>query len=165
MTPDPVDTSLDVWFEGALNVPEYTEYHRARMRRVLDAHDARALHEPGRPDLFLPGQQISRPRRTLNAHDAGRVHTALIEIATERRRQIEVEGWTANHDDHHTRGEMALAAASYCLWSFPSRVTSDAAKQVWPWSDAWFKPKDMRRDLIRAAALIVAEIERLDRKP
>ena len=32
------------------------------------------------------------------------------------------------------------------------------------WSKDWWKPKDKRRDLIRAAALIVAEIERLDRK-
>jgi hypothetical protein len=27
----------------------------------------------------------------------------------------------------------------------------------------WWKPKDRRRDLVRAAALIIAEIERLDR--
>jgi len=30
------------------------------------------------------------------------------------------------------------------------------------WAREWWKPKDRRRDLIRAAALIVAEIERLD---
>jgi hypothetical protein len=36
-------------------------------------------------------------------------------------------------------------------------------EDLWPWHDDWWKPKDRRRDLIRAAALIVAEIERLDR--
>jgi hypothetical protein len=34
---------------------------------------------------------------------------------------------------------------------------------LWPWSVQWWKPKDRRRDLVRAGALIVAEIERLDR--
>ncbi len=35
----------------------------------------------------------------------------------------------------------------------------------WPesWASCWFKPKDRRRDLIKAGALILAEIERLDR--
>jgi hypothetical protein len=36
---------------------------------------------------------------------------------------------------------------------------------LWPskWAEHWFKPKDPRRDLVRAAALCIAEIERLDR--
>ena len=35
----------------------------------------------------------------------------------------------------------------------------------WPhtWDASWWKPKDRRRDLVRAGALIIAEIERLDR--
>lgn len=41
--------------------------------------------------------------------------TVLEEIAAERQRQIEVEGWTPNHDDEHDRGEMANAAACYAL--------------------------------------------------
>jgi hypothetical protein len=35
--------------------------------------------------------------------------------------------------------------------------------QQWPWLSKWWKPKDRRRDLVRAAALVIAEIERLDR--
>lgn len=35
--------------------------------------------------------------------------------------------------------------------------------QRWPWALEWWKPKDNRRNLIRAAALVIAEIERLDR--
>jgi hypothetical protein len=34
---------------------------------------------------------------------------------------------------------------------------------IWPWSPDWWKPRDARRNLERAAALIIAEIERLDR--
>jgi hypothetical protein len=76
------------------------------------------------------------------------------EIAAERRRQIEQEGWTTEHDDQHTDGSLADAAAVYL-----------GAEVPWPasWSLEWYKPKNYRRDLIRAGALIVAEIERLDR--
>lgn len=35
--------------------------------------------------------------------------------------------------------------------------------EVWPWDESWWKPTTPRRDLVKAAALILAEIERLDR--
>ena len=86
------------------------------------------------------------------------------EIATERRRQIEAEGWTPEHDDSHTSGEMADAAACYAASARWHGIKPlDVCPSRWPWSRDWWKPKDRRRDLIRAAALIVAEIERLDR--
>lgn len=91
---------------------------------------------------------------------------ALREIATERRRQIEVEGWTADHDDEHQCGELARAAASYVLASDPgpqAGAGNGEALAVWPWSLEWWKPQDPCRNLIRAGALIIAEIERLDR--
>lgn len=79
--------------------------------------------------------------------------SVIEEIAAERRRQVEREGWTPEHDDQHNEGGLSRAAACYAT----------SSKGGWPWSDADWKPKDRRRDLIRAAALIVAEIERLDR--
>lgn len=86
--------------------------------------------------------------------------SAIDEIAAERRRQIELEGWTLEHDDEHTDGSLAIAAVAYVdLDSTPN------CPVTWPasWDLSWWKPKGRRRDLIRAAALIVAEIERLDR--
>lgn len=88
----------------------------------------------------------------------------VMEVARERERQITAEGWTLAHDDAHTDGEMARAAASYAMtgsgrWS----VNLMLVPSTWPWSPKWFKPKDRRSDLVRAAALLVAEIERLDR--
>ena len=41
--------------------------------------------------------------------------------------------------------------------------SNEAYPVGWPWHRQWWKPKNARRDLVRAAALIVAEIERLDR--
>lgn len=87
--------------------------------------------------------------------------TVIDEIVAERRRQIESEGWTPEHDDQHDESEMARAAACYAL---SAAGFFDAPRHYWPWGDDWWKPKDDRRDLIRAAALIVAEIERRDRK-
>ena len=90
---------------------------------------------------------------------------ALEDVLAERRRQIEVEGWTPEHDDEHTSGEMAQAAACYAVSSTMTRELPalDMVTSVWPWSLDWWKPKGRRTDLIRAAALIVAEIERIDR--
>mgnify|MGYP001580525870 CR=1 FL=1 len=92
--------------------------------------------------------------------------TALVEIELERRRQIEREGWTREHDDAHAKGELARAAACYCTGDtmttrHPRRLGGPIS--VWPWSLSWWKPADRRRNLIKAGALIVAEIERLDR--
>ncbi|QXN71477.1 hypothetical protein RCHOTPOCKET_48 [Rhodobacter phage RcHotPocket] len=86
---------------------------------------------------------------------------ALQDVADERQRQREAEGWTLDHDDGHAGGELARAGACYAL-----HAGVDLGGQTplfWPWSKEWFKPKNARRDLVRAAALIVAEIERGDR--
>lgn len=99
------------------------------------------------------------------------------EIAAERKRQIEVEGWTPEHDDEYAHGELSMAAAVYAAHTSADIQIHDPkihigrveeaqrfVRMCWPWSDGWWKPKSRRRNLIRAAALIVAEIERLDRQ-
>lgn len=104
--------------------------------------------------------------------------SVIDEIAAERRRQRVIEGWSLAHDDSHKDGEMSRAAACYAAHaSAYQRVASDVGLDAyaaveprasvnsigWPWYREWWKPRNPRRDLIRAAALIVAEIERLDR--
>jgi hypothetical protein len=89
---------------------------------------------------------------------------AARDVLAERRRQIEVEGWTPEHDDAHHAGDLAQAAACYAdpcpvLNGFPSARIPER----WPWKGWWWKPKDRRSNLVRAGALILAEIERLDR--
>lgn len=90
---------------------------------------------------------------------------ALADIAAERQRQISAEGWSPEHDDSHVSGELAMAAAVYALTSFLDTEQSRnmAFTRYWPWDRCWFKPAGGRRDLVRAAALILAEIDRLDR--
>jgi hypothetical protein len=94
--------------------------------------------------------------------------TALQDVMTERYRQMMVEGWTAKHDDEHASGGMAIAAACYALADRAQPLSLMTVKlgKLWEWTgwaSHWFKPKDQRSNLIRAGALILAEIERLDR--
>ena len=91
---------------------------------------------------------------------AGPETNAARDILTERRRQIEAEGWAPEHDDEHGAGEMAAAAACYALNA--AGCGCEVARN-WPWDGSWWKPSTARRDLVKAAALILAEIERLDR--
>lgn len=96
-----------------------------------------------------------------------RAMTALEKIAAERRRQIDQEGWTAEHDDTHRAGELALAAAAYAAVSSAridgSMTIADLAFRLWPFQPYQMKQKDQEADLVRAGALIVAELERIER--
>jgi hypothetical protein len=92
------------------------------------------------------------------------------EIEVERRRQMGAEGWSTKHDDRHATGQLAMAAACYAA---PSEILEKRDyhngtffMDPWPWDAASDKREkhDRRRRLVIAAALIVAEIERLDRK-
>lgn len=82
---------------------------------------------------------------------------AIRDISAERQRQIQSEGWTPEHDDEHRNGAIAHAAAAYAL------ADRYPAGRLWPWSIETWKPKSHRENLVRAGALILAEIERLDR--
>lgn len=90
-------------------------------------------------------------------------------IAEERARQINVEGWSAEHDDQHTNGELADAAACYAMtdemkdvideeWGFEQWL------KFWPFELSWLKfTEDRVKDLTKAGAMIAAEIDRLNR--
>ena len=102
-----------------------------------------------------------------------RTEDAMADVAAERERQKAAEGWSIQHDDEHQYRELARAGAAYVQHYYerqwllaqgaPEAYRTDAAPDCWPWDEKWWKPKDSRRDLVRAAALIIAEIERLDR--
>lgn len=93
-------------------------------------------------------------------------------IAAERKRQIEVEGWTPDHDDEHTDESLALVAALYAapFQLFSMEMDGDTWFQFedpWPtsWDEGYDKRDhfDRRMRLVVAGALIAAEIDRLDR--
>lgn len=102
-------------------------------------------------------------------------------IAAERRRQIDAEGWTAEHDDRHVDGEMAWAAACYAApdtiyrsrqaggeiafrYPWPGQLVLNAERGRAEWVPWRRGQGDRVRDLVRAGALIAAEIDRLERE-
>lgn len=94
------------------------------------------------------------------------VINVIDEIKAERLRQIDVEGWSYEHDDKYVNSELPLAAATYAInsaFSDEGRKAGIMSLAYWPWSRDWWKPTTRRRDLVKAAALLVAEIQRLDR--
>ena len=112
---------------------------------------------------------IANPNATADLARAILPTAAARDVLIERRRQITVEGHSLSHDDVHDGGEMAGAAACYAMHGL--MIEQDAlrekvqrlVRELWPWADRLWKPKDRRHDLIKAAALLLAEIERLDR--
>lgn len=86
------------------------------------------------------------------------VPQAWLDVQTERRRQVEAESWTPDHDDLYCAAELPRAAAAYILSG-----ANDEAPAIWPFVAKWWKPRDARANYVRAGALILAEIERLDR--
>ena len=98
-------------------------------------------------------------------------------IAAERRRQIESEGYTPDHDEGHDDCELAMAAIAYAAdASFVSvfRMGGDHDGHEFRFTDPW--PEGWRRRptfgsvagrvkaLTKAGALICAEIDRIQRK-
>ena len=86
---------------------------------------------------------------------------AVHDVLTERTRQITHEGATPFQDDSYTEGELAVSAACYALASCGK--LGQETPDNWPWTKGWWKPSGGRRDLVKAGALILAEIERIDR--
>lgn len=83
-------------------------------------------------------------------------------VIAERFRQVEVEGWSFEHDHaEHWPGDLANAGACYAHYA--GCADHGPAPALWRWSRAWWKPAGFRRDLVKAAALIVAEGEKFDR--
>jgi hypothetical protein len=107
-------------------------------------------------------------RDVRDMEDFAKSQSVIEDLYAERRRQVDSEGWTPGHDDGHDRGELAYAAACYAglagLLHVGNQYTRQAVSSLWPWDG---HPKhengNARRLLVKAGALIIAEIERLDR--
>lgn len=105
--------------------------------------------------------------------------TGIELIADERKRQIESEGYTPQHDSEHTASEIISAAQTY-LHSADLHILSESfepsalwhktnesfywneVKRYWPWDEKSFKPTTTLRDLVKAGALIAAAIDRIN---
>lgn len=121
-------------------------------------------------DDCLAGR-VSKLIAAIEGPDVNGVDGAWL-IQEERQRQVNVEEWPPEHDDEHVEAELVSAARAY-LWVALCEVQMAAKAEDfrsvpndWPveWSHEWFKPSDDPiRNLVKAGALIAAEIDRLQR--
>lgn len=112
---------------------------------------------------------------------------AVADVVNERVDQVRREGWTHAHDDEHVNGELAIAGALYAspitLTEMVDTIMGPIPRDPWPFADfvktghaenglPIYKQvpsfdnrakHSRRRRLVIGAALIIAEIERLDR--
>ncbi|HCF4141261.1 TPA: hypothetical protein NIE10_006450, partial [Pseudomonas aeruginosa] len=116
--------------------------NRALAMAVADAGQCKA------PEISLAELLAAAPGKE--------VPQAWLDVQAERRRQVEAEGWTPEHDDEHNGGELADAAACYALWA--GGINPGNWREFWPWAPEWLKHSEPRRMLVKAAALILAEI-------
>lgn len=104
--------------------------------------------------------------------EGGSAMRAILSCVGERRSQHSREGYVATHDDQHTRGELAAAAACYATNAAMVAEHGDLPPcfipKAWPWERRWWKPShknrsSAKRDVEKAVGLLLAEWERLDR--
>ncbi|MEH3227529.1 hypothetical protein POU90_18755 [Klebsiella pneumoniae] len=107
-------------------------------------------------------RMVADYRQRIAELESRAVTAAAADVLAERKRQVTAEGWTPGHDDEYEHGELADAAGCYALSSELFDCAGEPPRP-WPWPDEWWKPTNRRRDLVKAGALILAEIERLDR--
>lgn len=132
----------------------------------VDGSNERAL--PGCKDCGAQAESIAKwNTRPLKDTNARRIEGGSVLIMVERCRQLDVEGYSAEKDDGYTHRELLGAAQAYIMAALvesgPKPYTPTYPPKTWPWSDEHFKPDGAVRDLVKAGALIAAELDRLMR--
>jgi hypothetical protein len=114
--------------------------------------------------------QLRAYREHHQAKDGTETSLAARNVLAERQRQVNREGYSHENDDAHILGELGAYAAFYAMppaaRDWPAEGTGYGAtwgEAIVPWNWAAPKPGDRRGELVKAGALILAEIERLDR--
>lgn len=152
---------------GRVFRPEEVDAHDAELRRLRScmsaisietAYCADTLEEATETiaivtqmaDMALDGDEVPTTGQL-----AVSVRSAARDVLAERKRQQAVEGWTPEHDDQYTKGQLARAACAYIYGGF----------MMWPedFDPQMFKMSTRRRDLEKGIALALAELERIDR--
>lgn len=129
---------------------------------IQRTHWATCWKDPAHHECAVArAEKLERERDTLMRLFGG-VDSVLAHVANERAAQQFRNGWTPEHDDEHSDFELLDAAIAYARSGRSPGLYDKKEPLDFPEGWVW-KPKGWRRDLIRAAALIVAEIERRDR--
>ncbi|MGE4298929.1 MAG: hypothetical protein AB7E47_12950 [Desulfovibrionaceae bacterium] len=148
---------------------------KERMRHAVLAAEASALRHSARAqraatllgellkDGVVPDKHMARAGELAQDVEIVSPRARIVaEVLTERSRQE--EKYPLAHDDAHDYGQLAHAMACYAV--SVDLTWPDGQADVWPWRD---RDKDKiaampdRKRLIRAVAMGLAELERMDR--
>lgn len=122
--------------------------------------------------LSIRRGELEFTRRSIAELECRTVTAAAADVLAERQRQVTAEWWSFKHDDQYKNTELAFAASCYAFhaaaasWDLEDDgipYDSHPVPKQWPWDPSWWRPTDARRDLVKAGALILSEIERIDR--
>jgi hypothetical protein len=106
--------------------------------------------------------EITAEELVIRLREENREMKTGVELITdERQRHFDEEGWTPEHDDEHSGGSMVEAAVCYALYG--EGEMAHVVPRYWPWDEVWWKPSTYKRNLVKAGALIAAELDRVIR--
>ncbi|GKJ93571.1 hypothetical protein NUBL21985_21230 [Klebsiella pneumoniae] len=143
---------------------DITELAQSLKRRATSANEFGESLYVKADDVLALVEALEKEQQRIAELESRTVTAAAADVLAERKRQVTTEGWTPEHDDQHVNFEMAIAGGLYAISAVDSHhKLRNSAPSAWPWDRKWWKPDGPRRDLVKAGALILAEIERLDR--
>ncbi len=169
--------------DGSYPGPHYTYMWKAWQAASAELVEALEKAQQRIAELEEAEQKLCAANVTLDARaelaerrlaemESRTVTAAAADVLAERQRQVTAEGWSPKHDDQYKNTELAFAASCYAFhaaaasWDLEDNgipYDSHPVPKQWPWDPSWWRPTDARRDLVKAGALILAEIERIDR--
>lgn len=150
--------------------------HCGRAEIELDEHPSCDLRlvpiESKNENFYFSCSVMADDLKHLDGRRFAAITKGATDVLFERKRQQEEEGFDEEHDSIYGDGQLAFAGAVYATnaagniryGNDSSNEPGAAAPALWPWTNHWWKPTTVRRDLVKAAALIIAEIDRLDRE-
>lgn len=167
MATDPMEDTNETVYEAAWRAYKAAPRavangpSRSAVRAAVDAAFAARVRLQSGAQL-----DIVDPVTNLQSVDLG---PGVKAIAAERERQLQAEGFTRDGDRQYRRGELAGAATAYAqvaamdlYCGTRGYIAGLPPPSIWPWAPEWWKPVDTRRDLVRAGALIAAQIDLID---
>lgn len=130
---------------------------------MVPVHDAYSALKSKEYSSSAPKYSDDAMKSVMDMYDP-LLHGGVGLIAMERQRQINVERYTSGNDDHYKNADLAEAAICYAENAVKSsQGIATSYPRLWPWDAEFWKPSTPIRDLVKAGALIAAEIDRLMR--
>lgn len=154
-----------IWRQPVYEVEQLLEELQSEVARLkADMRGLLADRETHRKQL---AESLGKPAQPVEVQLLAT--KAAQDVLAERRRQVEEVGCTHEHDDGHVNDELAALSTFYAMpdatrdWDASSTSYGKTlGEAILP--HRWIgTPGDRRCELVKAGALILAEIERLDR--